>query len=59
MFGHMSIKEKVLRNTHIRSMHELGETKKARDFRADEVSVQRIIEKNKRQFNSSLPNCIK
>ena len=43
MFGHMSIKEKVLRNTHIRSMHEKGEIKRVEEFRADEVSVQKLM----------------
>ena len=36
------MKEKVLRNTQIRSMHEMGEIKRAQELRADEVSVQKL-----------------
>ena len=35
------LKEKVLRDTQIRSMHEMGEMKKAQELRVDEVSVQK------------------
>ena len=38
------MKEKVLRDTRIRSMHEMGETKRAQELRVDEVSVQKIRE---------------
>ena len=38
------MKEKVLRNTQIRSMHEMGEIKRAQERRIDEVSVQKSRE---------------
>ena len=37
----LSMKEKVLRDTQIRSMHEMGEMKRAQELRVDEVSVQK------------------
>ena len=37
----LSMKEKVLRNTRIRNMHEMGEVKRAEEQRIDEVSVQK------------------
>ena len=41
----LSMKEKkVLRNTQIRSMHEMGEIQKAQELRVDEVSVQKLRE---------------
>ena len=40
----LSMKEKVLRNTQIRNMHEMGEIKRAQELRADEVSVQKLRE---------------
>ena len=36
----LSMKEKVLRDTQIRSMHEMGQMKRAQE-RVDEVSVQK------------------
>ena len=36
----LSMKEKVLRNTQIRSVHEMGEMKKAQELRVDEVSAK-------------------
>ena len=33
------MKEKVLRDAQIRSMHEMGEMKRPRELRVDEVSV--------------------
>ena len=39
-----SIKEKVLRNTQIRNMHEIREMKRAQEPRIDEVSVQKLRE---------------
>ena len=36
----LSMKEKVLRDTQIRSMHEMGEMKRDQEQRVDEVSVQ-------------------
>ena len=38
------MKAKVLRNTQIRSMHEMGEMKRAQELRIDEVSVQKLRE---------------
>ena len=40
----LSMKEKVLRDTQIRSMHEVGEMKRAQELRVDEVSVQKLSE---------------
>ena len=38
------MKEKVLRETQIRSVHEMGEMKRAQELRVNEVSVQKIRE---------------
>ena len=38
---------KVFRDTHIRSVHEMGEMKRAQELRVDEVSVQKIRENHK------------
>ena len=43
----LSMKEKVLRDTQIRSMHEMGEMKRAQEPRVDEVSVQKLRENHK------------
>ena len=40
----LSLKEKVLRNTRIRNMHEMVENKRAPELRVDEVSVQKLRE---------------
>ena len=40
----LSVKEEVLRDTHIRSMHEMGEMKRSQEPRVDEVSVQKLRE---------------
>ena len=40
----LSLKEKVLRDTQIRSMHEMGDMKRAQELRVDEVSVQKLRE---------------
>ena len=40
----LSMKEKVLRDTQIRSMHEMGEMKRPRELRVDEVSSQKLRE---------------
>ena len=37
----LSMKEKVLRDTRIRSMHEMGEMKRAQELRVDEFSVKK------------------
>ena len=38
------MKEKLLRDTQIRHIHELGEMKRAQELRVDEVSVQKLRE---------------
>ena len=38
------MKEKVPRNTQIRSLHEMGETDREQERRIDEVSVQKLRE---------------
>ena len=40
----LSMKEKILRNTQISHMHEMGEIKRAQEHRIDEVSVQKLRE---------------
>ena len=40
----LSMKEKSLRDTQIRSMHEMGEMKRAQELRVDEFSVQNLRE---------------
>ena len=40
----LSIKEKVLPDTLIRSMHEMGELKRAQELRVDKVSQQKLRE---------------
>ena len=40
----LSLKEKVLRDTQIRGMHEMGEMKKAPELRVDEVTGQKLRE---------------
>ena len=40
----LSMKEKVLRNTEIRSTHEMGEINRAQELRVHEVSVQKLTE---------------
>ena len=36
----LAMKEKALRDTQIRSMHEMGEMKRAQELRVDEFSLQ-------------------
>ena len=38
------MKEKLLRETHIRNFHEMGEMKRAQELRVDEFSVQKLRE---------------
>ena len=40
----LSMKEEVLRDTQIRSMHEMGKMKRAQELRVDEVPVQKSRE---------------
>ena len=42
--GGLSKKDKVLRDTQIRSMHEMGEMKRAQEMRPDQISVQKLRE---------------
>ena len=53
---YLSLKEKVLRNTQIRNVHELGEMKRALELRVDEFSVQKY-EKVMKQYKGSLRIC--
>ena len=51
------MKEKVLRNTQIRNMHEMGEIKRAQELRVEEVSVEKLRENHEtihQQFTSQL-----
>ena len=50
------MKEKVLRDTQIRSMHEMGEMKRAQEPRVDEVSVYKLRENHEtvQKFTSQL-----
>ena len=52
----LSLKEKVLGDTQIRSMHEMGEMKRAQELRVDVVSVQKLSENHEtiRQLTSQL-----
>ena len=38
------MKEKASRETQIRSMHEMGEMKRAQELRVDEFSLQKLRE---------------
>ena len=38
----LSFSEKVLRDTRIRNIHEMRETKRAQDLQVDEISLQKI-----------------
>ena len=38
------MKEKALRETQLRGMHEMGEMKRAQELRVDEFSVQMLKE---------------
>ena len=40
----LSLKEKVLRNTQLRNMHEMGEIQRVHELRVDEVSMQMLRE---------------
>ena len=52
----LSMKEQFLRDTQIRSMHEMGEMKRAQELRVDEVSVQNLRENRETiQKLTSLP----
>ena len=52
----LSMKEKVLRNTQIQNMHEMGEIKRAQEQRIHEVSVQKLRENHEtiQQLTSQL-----
>ena len=55
----LSMKERFLRDTQIRSMHEMGEMKRAQGLRVDVVLVPKNLEKSMRQYKSSLLSCKK
>ena len=44
LWEELSMKEKVLRDTQIRNMHEMGEINRAQELRVDEISVQQLRE---------------
>ena len=52
----LSMKEKVLRNTQFRNMHEMGEIERAQEQRIDEVPVQKSTENHEtiQQLTSQL-----
>ena len=52
----LSMKEKVFRGTQIRSMHEMGEMKRAQELRVDEFSMQKLNESHEtiQMFTSQL-----
>ena len=52
----LSMREKVLRNTQIGNMHEMGEMKRPQELRTDEVSVQKLRENHEtvQQLTSQL-----
>ena len=52
----LSMKEEVLRNTPIRTVHEVGEIERAQEQRTDEVSVQKLRENHEtiQQLTSQL-----
>ena len=50
----LSMKEKVLRDTQIRSMHEVGEMKRGQEQRVDEVSVQKLSHETIQKLTSQL-----
>ena len=51
----LSTKEKALRNTQIRNMHEMGEIKRARELRVDEVSLQKVKRKSRDNSAAHFP----
>ena len=55
----LSLKERVLRDTQIRSMHEMGEMKRAQELRVDEVSVQEFRENHETIQKKSRLSCRK
>ena len=44
------MKEKALRDTQIRSIHEMGELKRAQDLRVDEFSAQMLRERERESY---------
>ena len=46
--------EKVLRDTQIRSMHEMGEMKRAQELRVDEISDQKLRENHETNTKAHL-----
>ena len=52
----LSMKEKAIPDTHIRSMHEMGEMKRSQKLRVDEFSIQKLGESHE-TIKSSLHKC--
>ena len=52
----LSMKAKLLRDTQIRSMHEMGEMKRTQELRVDEMSIQKLRENHEtnQQLTSQL-----
>ena len=48
------MKEKAIRDTQMRSMHEMGEMKRAQELRVCEFSVQKLTEKVVTRYTGSL-----
>ena len=53
--GELSMKERFLRNTQIRNMHEMGEMMRAQELREDKVSVQKLRENHETTRNAHFP----
>ena len=51
----MIYEEKVLRDTQIRSMQEMGEMKRAQELRVDEVSVRKFKRKSLHDTETHFP----
>ena len=51
----LSMKEKVLRDTQIRNMHEMGEMKRAQELQVDEVSVPKVKRKPRDNTEARFP----
>ena len=50
----LALREKALRDPHIRNIHEMEELRRVREMRVDEFSVQKLREKVMRHYKSSL-----
>ena len=52
-------KEKALRDTEIRSVHEMGRMKRAQEQQVEELSVQKVRESHESIQQLTSPNCSK